>query len=287
MAVYKRSYRSYSGDLTPRWSRFWILSRYAMNGIFKSRFLTGLYVVAFFYPIVVIALMYLNHNTKVLRLVSFNARDHLFDVGGQFFFVLMTVQCAVAFLVTAFIGPNMIAPDLANGGLPLYFCRPLSRVEYVFGKALPILILLSWITWVPGLIVFGVEASLSGFTWARDNLNLAGGVLLGAGLWITVLSMLALALSAWVRWKIVAGGLILAAMFLTSGFATAIEAVMRTDVGHYLDPALLVTVIYAHAFGVHLKYDITIFSASVALVAICGFFAFLLQKKVRAFEVVR
>lgn len=286
MAVYKRSYRPYSGPITARWSRFWILSRYAMRGIFKSRFLTGLYVISLLYPIVLIALMYLNHNAKILSLLKFE-RDHLFDVGGTFFFALMTTQSSIAFIVTAFIGPNMIAPDLANGGLPLYFCRPLSRVEYVLGKALPIVVLLSFITWIPGLIVFGVESSLAGWSWTWDNLHLAGGVVFGSFLWITVLSMLALALSAWVRWKLVAGALILAVMFLSSGFATAIQAVMRTQVGRYLDPAFLITLIYAKIFDYRFSTDISVASAAIALVAICAFFAFLLQKKVRAFEVVR
>ena len=286
MAVYKRSYRPYTGALTPRWSRFLILTRYAMRGIFKSRFLTGLYVISLLYPIVLIALMYLNHNAKILSLLKFQ-RDHLFDVGGTFFFAFMTTQSSIAFIVTAFIGPNMIAPDLANGGLPLYFCRPLSRVEYVLGKALPIVILLSFITWIPGLVVFGVEWSLAGWTWAWDNIHLAGGVVFGSFLWITVLSMLALALSAWVRWKLVAGALILATMFLTSGFATAIQAVMRTQIGRYIDPAFLVTLIYAKVFDYRFNSDISVASAGVALIIICAFFAFLLQKKVRAFEVVR
>lgn len=286
MAVYKRSYRAYAGELTPRWSRFLILTRYAMRGVFKSRFVTGLYVVSFFYPLAMIALLYVNHNARLLTLLKFE-RGQILEVAGQFFFVLMTVQCAIAFLMTAFIGPNMIAPDLANNSLPLYFSRPLSRAEYVFGRACAILILLSLITWVPGIAVFGVEASLSGASWAWQNLNFLQGILLGSFLWIAVLALLALALSAWVRWKLVAGALILAAMFLTSGFATAVEVVMRTKVGHYLDPALLVTFIYARAFGVRLDYPMTAFSASIALIAFCAFFAFLLQRKVRAFEVVR
>jgi ABC-2 type transport system permease protein len=286
MAVYKRSYRAYSGSYTPRWSRFLILTRYAMRGIFKSRFITGLYVVSFFYPLVLIALMYLNHNTRVLSLLKFD-RDHLFTIGGTFFMSLMAVQSAVAFLMTAFVGPNMIAPDLANGGLPIYFCRPLSRAEYIFGKACAILILLSWITWIPGLVIFGVETSLSGAAWGWEHLNYAGGILLGSALWISVLTLIALALSAWVRWKLVAGALILAVMFLTSGFAAALNAVLRTKAGFYLDPAVLVTTIYANLFDVHLNSGISVPAASFALILICSFCVFLLQKKVRAFEVIK
>ena len=36
MAVYKRSYRGYTGPLTAEWSRFAIVPRYAYRGLFQS-----------------------------------------------------------------------------------------------------------------------------------------------------------------------------------------------------------------------------------------------------------
>ena len=170
MAVYKRSYRSYEGGLTPRWSRFLILTRYAASGIFQSRIITGLFVISFFFPLVLIAGLYLNHNARVLSMLKIGG-SQLIDVNGMFFFVLMTTQGAFAFLMTAFIGPGMIAPDLANNALPLYFCRPLSRTEYVLGRACVIFFILSFMTWIPGLVIFGIETSLSGAGWAWDHRN--------------------------------------------------------------------------------------------------------------------
>src|SRR4051794_32791412 len=208
MAVYKRSYRSYEGALTPRWSRFSILTRYAARGVFQSRIVTGLFVICFFYPLVMIAAMYLNHNVSILSALKIG-RDELMEIDGTFFLILMIVQSSLAFLMTIFIGPNMIAPDLANNSLPLYFCRPLSRTEYIFGKACVILMLLSFITWIPGLLLFGIETTLSGPAWAWAHKSYATGVFLGSLLWISFLALLALALSAWVRWKLVAGALLL------------------------------------------------------------------------------
>src|SRR6266852_1287555 len=69
----------------------------------------------------------------------------------------VSVQGVFAFLLTAFTGPGLISPDLANGALPLYFCRPFSRAEYVIGKSSVLAILLSQITWVPGLVLFAVQ----------------------------------------------------------------------------------------------------------------------------------
>ena len=37
MAVYKRTYKAYSGALTPAWSRFTVLSRYGLSTLFDSR----------------------------------------------------------------------------------------------------------------------------------------------------------------------------------------------------------------------------------------------------------
>jgi ABC-2 type transport system permease protein len=286
MAVYKRTYRAYSGEITPRWSRFLILTRYSSRGIFASKILTALFVVCFFYPLICAAGLYLNHNLSVLSLLNVQS-EQLFAVNGEFFLVFVSVQGSLAFLATAFIGPNLVSPDLVNNALPLYFCRPLSRAEYVLGRACVILFLLSLITWVPGLLLFGIEASLSGASWAWTNKSFAFGIVLGSWLWISVLALVALALSAWVRWKLVAGALVLGVMFVNSGFAAAINAVMRTDIGNYFDIAKLVATIWANLFGVSSPTQISTAGAAIALVVVCGFCLFLLERKVRAYEVVR
>lgn len=286
MAVYKRTYRAYSGEITPRWSRFLILTRYSSRGIFASKILTALFVVCFFYPLICVAGLYLNHNVSVLSLLNVQS-EQLFAVNGAFFLTFMGAQGFLAFLATAFIGPNLVSPDLVNNAMPLYFCRPISRGEYVLGRACVILLLLSLITWVPGLLLFGIEASLSGASWAWTNRSFAFGVVLGSWLWISVLALVALALSAWVRWKLVAGALVLGVMFVNSGFAVAINAVMRTDVGNYFDIARLVATIWANLFGVESPTQISTSGAAMALVIICGFCLLLLERKVRAYEVVR
>ena len=40
MAVYKKTYRPYEGELTPAWSRFLVIPRYAFEDLHRSRFLT-------------------------------------------------------------------------------------------------------------------------------------------------------------------------------------------------------------------------------------------------------
>ena len=136
------------------------------------------------------------------------------------------VQGVLAFLMTAFAGPGLISPDLANGALPLYFCRPFSRLEYVLGKASVLGILLSEITWVPGIVLFAVQASLAGPRWAWDHLWIAASLIVSSIIWIVVLALLAMALSAWVKWRIVAGALLLAVLFFGAGFVAGQKSLL-------------------------------------------------------------
>src|ERR1035438_735882 len=221
MAVYRRSYASYSGALTPSWSRCLVLFRYSRRNLFRSKFQTGLFALCFFYPVACLFAIYLAHNLSFLE--TFDAAHGRFVIiDNKFFFYFVNVQGVLAFLLTAFTGPGLISPDIANGALSLYFCRPFSRAEYVLGKSSVLAILLSQITWIPGLILFGMQAGLAGPSWTWTHLWIAGSLVLSSLIWIAILSLLAMALSAWVKWRIVAGALLLAVMFFGAGFAQAI-----------------------------------------------------------------
>jgi len=197
------------------------------------------------------------------------------------------VQGVLAFVLTAFTGPSLISPDIANGALPLYFCRPFSRAEYVLGKASVLVILLSQITWIPGLVLFAVQSSLAGVQWAWDHLWIAGSLVVSSLIWIAILSLLAMALSAWVKWRIVAGALLLAVLFFGAGFAEAINAVMRTQSGHFINLVFLMKTIWTYLFRIDTGQSMSSAEAWIALLFYCGICLALLVRKVRAYEVVK
>ena len=71
------------------------------------------------------------------------------------------MQGNLAFVMASFAAPKLIAPDAATGGLGLYFSRPIERRDYVLGKLLVLLVPLSASTWLAGLLVVGLQASLA------------------------------------------------------------------------------------------------------------------------------
>ncbi len=285
MAVYRRNYKPYAGRVTPEWSRCLVLFRYSRRNLFRSKFLTGLFVVCFFYPLACLLMIYLAHSASFLQQLGLPAG--VLTIDNKFFFHFISVQGGLAFILTAFAGPGLISPDLANGALPLYFCRPFSRSEYVLGKSSVLAILLSQITWVPGLVLFAMQAGLAGASWTWSNLWIAGSLILSSLIWIAILSLISMALSAWVKWRIVAGALLLGVMFFGAGFAQAINAVMRIESGHFFDVVYLMGTVWNALFQVDAEHAIPVAQAWVALLIYCAICLGLLMRKVRAYEVIR
>jgi ABC-2 type transport system permease protein len=291
MAVYKRTYKGYEGQLTAEWSRFLILPRYAWASLFKQRFLLILYVVCFFYPLGCAVFLYLNANLSALASIIPGATQMKgIEISGAFFNLFTAIQGSLAFILTSFIGPGLVSPDLANNALPLYFCRPFSRTEYVLGKLGVVAILLSFITWIPGLALFGMQWSLAADgKWFSDNSWLAWSIFLGNVIWILLISLLALAISAWVRWKVIAGSALLLIFFLGTGLSAAINAIMRTTKGEWIDIGANINRVWAELFRLKLGNEdmISVEEAWVSLFAALSLCLWLLWKKIRAYEVIR
>jgi ABC-2 type transport system permease protein len=304
MAVYEHGYKPYAGSLTPEWSRFLILPRHAYRDVFRSKLFIAFFAVCFIYPLVAAILIYLHHNVNAIKLMQLDIRE-LVPINASFFHYFVTTQCLLGFLLTVLIGPPLISRDLANNALPLYLSRPFTRKEYVVGKMCVLLILISLITWVPGLLLFILQAYLEGAGWLGNNLRLAGAIFLSSFVWIVALAILSLAVSAWLKWRVVASGALLAIFFIPSAFGEIINALFLTRWGHLISLGAIMNSVWSGLFGLFQPqtgsmertingrtieialYEPPLWSSWLALALICGFCVLLLMRKVRAYEVVK
>src|SRR6185503_5471185 len=217
MAVYDHSYKNYAGALTPEWSRFLVIPRHAFRDVFKSKLFTAFFVICFLPLLVEAILIYLHHNVNALAIMRFNVRE-LIPVDASFFQTFVNIQGGFAFFVALLVGPPLVSRDLRNNALPLYLCRPFSRTEYVAGKMSVVLVLLSAMTWVPQLLLFLFQAYLEGGRWLIDNLWIASAIFIGSFVWILLLALLTQAISAIVKWRVIASGALLGLFFIPSVF---------------------------------------------------------------------
>lgn len=282
MAVFERNYKRWTGELTPRSTRFLILPRYLFRDVFASKLLLFFYAGCFLFPIGCLGLIYITHSAKFLELF----KAQIFVLDGDFLSIFLHVQCALAFLLALFIGPGLVSRDLANNGLPLYLSRPFSRTEYVLGKFTVLATLLSTVTWMAGGLVIAAQVGFEGMSWLSSNFSLVMAVFTVSWLWIVVLCMLAISVSAWVRWKPIAGFAMVFVLLAGFFLGQMINALFDTEMGNLIDIYHLRWVLQANWLGIEPPSGISPLLATCALCCFAAFFLFLLNRKIRAYEVV-
>jgi ABC-2 type transport system permease protein len=297
MAVYKRTYTRYTGELTDERFRFWILSRYALRTLFDSKLTMGIFMLALLPHLVAIVLIYLRSHLDALMTLNLPPIDALqfLNIDGTFFLTIFIIETIISFFLIAIIGPGLVAPDLGNNAMPLYLSRPFSRTEYVLGKLAVLVGLTSLITWVPGLITIGAQTIFVGFSWLSENLNIVAGIFIGSWIWILTVSLIALAISAWVKWKPVAIAGQFAVFFVAAGFGTAANVLLEMRLGMYINIVMLMRMLWRWFFLGEPTYRLNTppyetlpaWTALVALSAICAFALFMLSRRIRATQVVR
>jgi ABC-2 type transport system permease protein len=237
MAVYKRGYRRYQGPIGGRWARFMVLPRFAWRRLFRRRLVNLLIIVSLLAPLWFAAYIYLCNHADLLKAFNVSGVRGFLKVDRSLFATFMNVQAIFAVFLAALSGPGLIAPDLANNGLPLYFSRPLSRLDYALGRLITLTGTLSLITWIPGLILFFMQAGMAEGSWFRENWRVGTGILLGFALWTLLVSLVALASSAYAKIKVVAGGIVLGFFFLLGGASSMINLVLQSTWGNALSPS--------------------------------------------------
>lgn len=285
MAVYEHHYKPYEGKLTPTRSRFLVIPRYAYQDLFKHKLFIGLYVVCFVCPLIYMILIYLRHNASLLTSVGASISD-VVQINEFAFYLFTYIQCFLAFIFTVIIGPVLISRDLANNALPLYLCRPFSRFEYLFGKMSVLLILLSSITWVPGLLLFFFEAYLEGGAWLAENWWIASAIFIASLTNCVLLTLLSLTFSALIKWRLAASAALFAIFTIPTPIAVAVSVILRTTKVHLLNPAVTIGVAGGELFRQDMSGMFPAWQAWAALITYAVICIWLLARKVRAYEVV-
>src|SRR6266436_1997010 len=305
MAVLERSYKRYDGLLTPEWSRFLIIPRHAVKDVFRAKLFTAFFALSFIWPLVCAILIYLHHNVEALGILKIDIRN-LLPIDASFFQSYVITQGTIGFFLAMLVGPQQVSRDLTNNALPLFLCRPFNRSEYVVGKMSIIIILLSTVTWVPGLILFLLQSYLEGWSWFAGNIWIASAIFIGSLVWILLLALMSQAISAWVKWLVAARAALLAAFFIPTAFAAIVNEIFLTHWGHIFDLRALIGNVWSGLFGTFVSQtgerdefrngrlirqvimsEPPLWASWFVLFLICALCLWLLSRKVRAYEIVK
>jgi ABC-2 type transport system permease protein len=290
--VHKRSYRPFTGTPTSAATRFLVLMRYSFTDVWSSRITNVLFVFCMIPTLISLAMIYIMNSSALRLLLASSGSNVNISINERYFFAFLQVQCWMSLVFTAWVGPKLIALDLSNDALPTILSHPISRIEYVLAKFSVLASFLSVVTWVPLLLLFVLQGYLSATPWAWDHMNIAVGVFVGAAIWIILLTFLALTVASWVKWRIVATGLVFAAMFVPAGMGSVFNGIMRTHWGNLINVPVLMFTLWRRLLHVDLpgymtRNELPTIAALLALGTMCAACVVALNARIRAREVVR
>ena len=289
MAVYDHGYRGYVGPLMSARSRFLVISRYGLRDVFASRMFLAFFAFCFTWPLLLLVAMYLRYNAEALALTNIGATDLLefLEVNTWFFQNLfLRAQLYLAFVVVLIVGPSLLSADLRNRAMPLYLSRPLTRTDYVLGKLLVLGVLVSAITWAPGLLLFAIQASLGGTEWLGEHWRVAPSLVVVSAVWTLCMSLPMLAIAAWVKWKPWARILFMGAILSGTAFGEFYKQFYDSWLGSMVVAFDVTAALSASVFGTEGNVQMPDTAAWLAAGLLVAVSAALLYRRVRAFEVV-
>lgn len=285
MAVYKRGYRRYGDMTTGRWSRLMILPGYGWRALLQRRLIVSILVWAMFWPLGCLGFIYFSNHTELLLQIESGIKKYL-QIDGGFFLLFMRVQAVFSLLISVFAAPGLIVPDLANNALQLYFSRPFSRAEYIFSRLLVLLGLLSLVTWIPGILLFFMQSGMAGWNWFETNWNIGLGVFIGFLLWNFLVSLVALAGSAYVKKRIIAEASILGILFILPAAAAIFNTVFSVTWASLFDPVQVTNRIWHWLLGTTPESGPTVSGSLLAVLVMTAVLLAVLGRKIRPVEVV-
>jgi ABC-2 type transport system permease protein len=192
-------------------------------------------------------------------------------------------------LFVATAAPELVSRDLRSKVLPLYFSRPILRVDYAFAKLAALVSAVWLIIALPLLVMFlgGAFSLSSGLIW-REFTDFVGG-LIGAFIMAVIYSVVGLLVASLLGRRMIAAASIVAVFLLTSAVGLAVTAVAGDNgerVGRLLGPGVLTDSVNTWLLGGDPKqwgtFGWAYLLESLILVLICGGLLLVRYRKVAA-----
>jgi ABC-2 type transport system permease protein len=278
MPIHDQGYRRYAGERMARDRRWSVIARAGIVERLRERRFLALMLMAWLLFLVRAVQLYVG--TTFVRASFFAPSDETFHS-------FLNQQRLFVFFITIYAGAGLIASDRQANALQLYLSKPITRHDYVAGKLATLATFLTAVTWVPAMMLLVLQVLFSGsLEFVSSHPRLVPAITITSVLQIALASMTMLALSSLSRSRRFAAML----YALVAIFSGAVERVLQTATGEagwvLLSPQNTLVIVTDALFGIESETAIPVAIALVAIVALLGICVVVLERRVRAVDVV-
>jgi ABC-2 type transport system permease protein len=278
MPIHDQGYRRYGGERAAHGRAWAVIAWAGIRTMLQKRAFLGLMLIAWAPFFVRAVQIYAAANVPQ---ASFLAPT------PEMFRDFLTQQSVFVFFIAVYVGSGLIAADRRANALQIYLSKPLSRVEYVFGKLAVLLVFLLLVTWVPAIVLLIVQVMFAGdFTFFLENIFLFPAITLSAFLQAIVVAATMLALSSLSKSSRYVGILYAGVIFFTQAMYGVLYQVTRDSRWAWVSFSANLGQVNAFIFRMRPSYDAPWQVSLLILAAVVVLSAVILERRVRGVEVV-
>jgi ABC-2 type transport system permease protein len=213
MPIFDQGYQHWSGHLSGHAWRWLAITRHGVRVALNGRLLRIFLLIAWLPALLLATFLCIwglvEQNSTLITtigpLLGFldpailaGPRPYRVEIWTLSYSYFLATELRFAMVLILLVGPNLISQDLRYNALPLYFSRPLRRVDYFLGKLGVIIAFLGMVIILPSLVayvlglLFSLDISIVRDTFGILLASIAYGLVIAisAGVLILALSSL-------------------------------------------------------------------------------------------------
>ncbi len=278
MPIHDQGYRRYAGRREPHGRRWWVIARAGIVARLRERLFLGLLLFAWAPFLVRAVQIYVAANFSQAGILAATAETFREFLDQQSIFV---------FIVTAYVGSGLIANDRRANALQIYLSKPLTRLEYITGKLVTLVVFLIAVTFVPAILLLLLQMMFAGSAaFIRANLFLIPAITLFSLIQVLLSAFTMLALSSLSRSRRFVAMMYAGIIFFTAAMYQALSAITGSRAWAWISPEDTLDIIANAIFRVPGLPPLPVPMALATVVVLIAASIWILERRVRAVEVV-
>ena len=277
MPIHDQGYRRYEGRREAHGHTWLVITRAGIMERLRERKFLGLLLFAWLPFLVRSVQLYVASNypqASFLNATPAMFRDYLSQQGVFVFFI------------TLYVGSGLIANDRRANALQIYLSKPLTRVDYVVGKLATLLIFLTFVTWVPGILLLLMQILFAGsLAFLKANLFLFPAITVYSAVAVLMSAFTMLALSSLSKSRRFVAMMYAGILFFTAAMYQALRGITGSRAWLFISPGDVLDVIGNKIFR-STEPQNYFAAALVTVVVLLAASVLVLERRVRGVEVV-
>ncbi|MBS1817261.1 MAG: ABC transporter permease subunit [Acidobacteria bacterium] len=278
MPIHDQGYRRYGGQRAGAGRAWAVIARAGVRTLFARRAFIGLLLLSWIPFLVRAVQIYAAANLPQAQFLAPDAR---------MFRSFLEQQEIFLFFITVYAGTGLIANDRRANALQIYLSRPLTRLEYIFGKFAILLALLLLVTWLPAMLLLVIQVMFAGsFAFFLGNLFLVPAITIFSLIQVSAVGLAMLALSSLSKSSRYVGVLYAGLIFFSQAVYGIVRGLTRDSTMAWLSVPLDLQQIGDVVFRLEPRFHMPVWSAFVVIALLIVSSAIVLERRVRGIEVV-